>query len=260
MQRDRRARRRASAVRARARADHRDRLPRPACGASSRSSSATSPSSTASARSTSRRSTPNEPMIELMRELRGRGYRMALLTNNVREWEPLWRAMLPVDEIFELVVDSAFVGMRKPEPGDLRADASSGSATGSAPSECLFVDDVEVNMRRRPRARHERRPLPRPTSRRSRRSRPRWTAARRRDGNRRRAFRPSVPLLLSRESWRRVPPSLVNPRQAARYCAGDGHSAPIGPSTDSLTFGGSLATLGHLRVGSARAPGVRRCR
>ena len=24
--------------------------------------------------------------------------------------------MLPVDEIFELVVDSAFVGMRKPEP------------------------------------------------------------------------------------------------------------------------------------------------
>ncbi|MGH2955244.1 MAG: HAD family phosphatase, partial [Solirubrobacterales bacterium] len=43
---------------------------------------------------------PNEPMIELMRDLRGRGYRMALLTNNVREWEPYWRAMMPVDEIF----------------------------------------------------------------------------------------------------------------------------------------------------------------
>ena len=39
-----------------------------------------------------------------------RGLRMAMLTNNVREWEPLWRSMLPVDEIFELVVDSAFVG------------------------------------------------------------------------------------------------------------------------------------------------------
>src|SRR4029077_17406064 len=60
---------------------------------------------------------PNEPLIALMRELRDRGYRMALLTNNVREWEPRWRAMLPVDEIFEVVVDSAFVGMRKPEPG-----------------------------------------------------------------------------------------------------------------------------------------------
>jgi putative hydrolase of the HAD superfamily len=86
---------------------------------------------------------PNEPMIELMRELRGRGLRMAMLTNNVREWEPLWRAKLPVDEIFEVVVDSAFVGMRKPEReiyeltlerlGDVRAE------------ECVFVDDVDVN-------------------------------------------------------------------------------------------------------------------
>ena len=38
-----------------------------------------------------------------------------MLTNNVREWEPLWRPMLPVDEIFETVVDSGFVGCRKPE-------------------------------------------------------------------------------------------------------------------------------------------------
>ena len=39
-----------------------------------------------------------------------------MLTNNVREWEPLWRPMLPVDEIFDVVVDSGFVGMRKPDP------------------------------------------------------------------------------------------------------------------------------------------------
>ena len=51
-----------------------------------------------------------------MRDLRDRGYVMGLLTNNVREWEPRWRAMLPVDEIFGVIVDSAFVGMRKPEP------------------------------------------------------------------------------------------------------------------------------------------------
>ena len=44
---------------------------------------------------------PNPQMIELMRELKAEGYRMAMLTNNVREWEPLWRSMLPVDEIFE---------------------------------------------------------------------------------------------------------------------------------------------------------------
>ena len=56
-------------------------------------------------------------MIDFVRELRGRGVRAALLTNNVREWEPLWRAKLPeIDELFEVVVDSAFVGLRKPDP------------------------------------------------------------------------------------------------------------------------------------------------
>src|SRR5438034_3931291 len=39
---------------------------------------------------------PNPPMIEVMRELKGRRLRTALLTNNVREWEPLWRSMIPI--------------------------------------------------------------------------------------------------------------------------------------------------------------------
>ena len=56
-------------------------------------------------------------MVEYVGRLRGRGLRTALLTNNVREWEPLWRAKVPeLDDLFEVVVDSAFVGMRKPEP------------------------------------------------------------------------------------------------------------------------------------------------
>ncbi len=88
---------------------------------------------------------PNEPMIELMRDLKVRGYRMALLTNNVREWEPLWRTMLPVDEIFEVIVDSAFVGIRKPEPGiyELTVERLGG---GIGAADCLFVDDVEDNV------------------------------------------------------------------------------------------------------------------
>jgi len=87
---------------------------------------------------------PNPPMIELMRELRARGMRMALLTNNVREWEPQWRAKLPeIDEIFEVVVDSAFVGMRKPDPGIYELTLE--QLGGVAAEECLFVDDVDVN-------------------------------------------------------------------------------------------------------------------
>jgi putative hydrolase of the HAD superfamily len=84
---------------------------------------------------------PNQPMIELMRELK-RNHRMALLTNNVREWEPLWRSMLPVDELFELVVDSAFVGCRKPEP---RIYEITLERLGLPAEACVFVDDVAVN-------------------------------------------------------------------------------------------------------------------
>ena len=94
---------------------------------------------------------PNDEMIAEMRAAREAGLRMALLTNNVREWEPLWRSMLPVDEIFELVVDSAFVGMRKPEPEiyhltlDRIREHDPADLGDLEFSECLFIDDFEVN-------------------------------------------------------------------------------------------------------------------
>ena len=86
---------------------------------------------------------PNEPMIELMRELKASGKRMAMLTNNVREWEPVWRSMLPVDEIFETVVDSGFVGCRKPESRIYELTLERVDEPAAA---CLFIDDVLVNI------------------------------------------------------------------------------------------------------------------
>ena len=94
---------------------------------------------------------PNPPMIELVRELRGGGIRAALLTNNVREWEPLWRAKLPeIDELFEVVVDSAFVGVRKPDPEiySLTLERLGGVAAGA----------VRVRGRPRRELRHRARP------------------------------------------------------------------------------------------------------
>jgi putative hydrolase of the HAD superfamily len=85
---------------------------------------------------------PNEPMIELMRSLRARGLRMAICTNNVREWEPLWRAKLPVDEIFELVIDSGFVGLRTPDPAIY---ALTLGRLGVEPGAALLIDDTEIN-------------------------------------------------------------------------------------------------------------------
>jgi putative hydrolase of the HAD superfamily len=87
---------------------------------------------------------PNQPMIDLMRELGRRGFRLAILTNNVREWEARWRAKLPIDEIFELVVDSAWVGMRKPEPEIYNLTLERLGALD--PEQCLFVDDNELNV------------------------------------------------------------------------------------------------------------------
>ena len=84
----------------------------------------------------------NDAMIAFMASLREAGYRMALLTNNVREWELRWRALAPIDDIFELVVDSAFVGVRKPDPKIYELTVT---GLGVPAAECLFVDDIEVN-------------------------------------------------------------------------------------------------------------------
>jgi epoxide hydrolase-like predicted phosphatase len=85
---------------------------------------------------------PNERLIDYMRGLGERGYKLAICTNNVREWEARWRAMLPVDEIFPVVVDSAFVGSRKP---DRRIYEITLERLGSTPEATLFIDDVEIN-------------------------------------------------------------------------------------------------------------------
>jgi putative hydrolase of the HAD superfamily len=85
---------------------------------------------------------PNEELFAFMRTLRERGYRMAILTNNVREWEPLWRSMLPIDELFELVVDSGFEGVRKPDPAIYEVTLD---RLGVPAQATLFVDDTEIN-------------------------------------------------------------------------------------------------------------------
>jgi putative hydrolase of the HAD superfamily len=87
---------------------------------------------------------PNQELFDHFRTLRrDRGLRFALCTNNVREWEPLWRAKLPIDELFEVVVDSAFVGARKPEP---EIYAITLERLGLPAEACAFVDDLEVNV------------------------------------------------------------------------------------------------------------------
>jgi putative hydrolase of the HAD superfamily len=87
---------------------------------------------------------PNHELFDHYAALRAeRGLRFALYTNNVREWEARWRALLPIDELFEVVVDSAFVGTRKPEP---EIYAITLEQLGLPAKACAFIDDLEPNV------------------------------------------------------------------------------------------------------------------
>ncbi|MFT4050458.1 MAG: HAD family phosphatase [Solirubrobacterales bacterium] len=92
---------------------------------------------------------PNEPFIDFLRQYKAGGGRLALLTNNVKEWEPRWRGMLPIDELFETVVDSGFEGVRKPERRiyelTFERIAALPGLSDVQPFECVLVDDIEIN-------------------------------------------------------------------------------------------------------------------
>jgi putative hydrolase of the HAD superfamily len=82
-------------------------------------------------------------VVHKMRELKARGLRIGLLTNNVKEFGDNWRAMFPIDELCEHVVDSSHVGMRKPEPAIYELTCG---RMGIRPHEAVFVDDNADNV------------------------------------------------------------------------------------------------------------------
>jgi epoxide hydrolase-like predicted phosphatase len=86
----------------------------------------------------------HDPVIDRIRALREQGYKVGLLTNNVREGSSSWRAKIPVDELFDVVIDSSEVGMRKPNPAIyLLALEQLGV---DDPSRAVFIDDAPGNV------------------------------------------------------------------------------------------------------------------
>ncbi|MBA3654861.1 MAG: HAD family phosphatase [Actinobacteria bacterium] len=86
---------------------------------------------------------PRDAMVERAAQLRADGYRTAVLTNNAREVGDNWRAIIPVDELFDVVVDSCMVGMRKPNPAIYTHAAE---RLGVAVDRCVFLDDAPGNI------------------------------------------------------------------------------------------------------------------
>ena len=83
---------------------------------------------------------PSEPMYAAVRGLRAAGLRTCLLSNS---WgsDGYPREILP--ELFDAVVISAEVGMRKPEERIFRHATE---LIGLAPGACVFVDDMAANV------------------------------------------------------------------------------------------------------------------
>jgi putative hydrolase of the HAD superfamily len=84
-----------------------------------------------------------DEMVERTRRLRADGYRTAMITNNVVEFRDYWRSLLPLDELFDLVVDSSEIGIRKPDP---RIFALTLDQLGVAPEASIFLDDYPGNV------------------------------------------------------------------------------------------------------------------
>jgi putative hydrolase of the HAD superfamily len=82
-------------------------------------------------------------MIDAVRQIKGAGYRTALLTNISRSGEAVWRSLMPVEELFDAVVDSSQVGLRKPDPAIYLLTCE---RLGLSPQQCLFVDDLRCNV------------------------------------------------------------------------------------------------------------------
>lgn len=82
-------------------------------------------------------------VTDFVRDLRGRGVRNAILTNNIREYGDHWRSRLAVDELFDLVVDSCLEGIRKPDPLIYERALE---RLGVEASAAVFLDDFEQNV------------------------------------------------------------------------------------------------------------------
>jgi putative hydrolase of the HAD superfamily len=84
------------------------------------------------------------PLVERVRLLKAEDYTTGIITNNVLEFGEGWRGLIPVDELFDFVVDSSSVGVRKPDPRIFEIALQ--HLGDIAPAQTLFLDDYQANV------------------------------------------------------------------------------------------------------------------
>ena len=82
-------------------------------------------------------------VVERIYQLKERGFLLGLLTNNIAEAWPTVNDGLPIDDLFDVVINSAFVGMRKPEH---RIYMHALEKLGVRAEHAVFLDDNRVNL------------------------------------------------------------------------------------------------------------------
>lgn len=82
-------------------------------------------------------------LVDYVPRIRASGLATGIITNNVIEFRDHWRGMLPVDELFDFVIDSSEVGIRKPNPAIFERALEIG---GFSPEQVIFLDDFEGNV------------------------------------------------------------------------------------------------------------------
>ncbi|WP_435202528.1 HAD family hydrolase [Janibacter sp. GS2] len=82
----------------------------------------------------------DEPMVDLVRELRTAGVPVALVSNSLGRDS---YARIDLDELFDIAVISGQVGIRKPSR---RIYALACEGLGVEPEHCVLVDDLEHNL------------------------------------------------------------------------------------------------------------------
>ena len=86
---------------------------------------------------------PRPEVIDLIRRARAKGIRLAALSNSLGSGDYDAYADWALDEMFDVVVVSHLVGLRKPHPDIFSLTAAK---LGLPPSACLFVDDTARNL------------------------------------------------------------------------------------------------------------------
>lgn len=86
----------------------------------------------------------DEQVLATALSVRARGVRAGLVTNNVAEFRDGWRSLVPVDDLFDVVVDSSEEGVRKPDPRIFALALD--RLGGVAPDRAVLLDDYEGNV------------------------------------------------------------------------------------------------------------------